>query len=123
MMNKRTLIRKLDQLIGNDCLSRSELKLLGEIRDVLERKPQIAKPGPRGPIPLGQQPRVDRNLQTAEARIVAHIEAYPDHCFAFSDLLADMGLSEHHLKTCLTRLVRDGFIARPRRGFYSSIDI
>ena len=122
-MNKRNLIQRLDRLIGNDYLSRSELKLLREIRTVLERKPQIAKPGPRGPIPLGQQPFVARNLQTAEARIVAHIESYPDHCFAFSDLLADLGMSERRLKTCLTRLVRDGFITRPRRGFYAMSDI
>jgi DNA-binding MarR family transcriptional regulator len=61
---------------------------------------------------------VDRKLRASEARVVAHVESYPDHCFALGDLLADLNMPEKTLKNCLSCLVRDGYISRPRRGFY-----
>lgn len=125
-MSKRDLIRKLDRLIESASQrkrSRYELELLREIRTALQLKPQIVKSGPGGPIATGQRPRVDRELQATEARIVAHIESYPDHCFALGDLLTDLQMPEKTLKNCLMRLVRDGYISRPRRGFYAPVDI
>ncbi len=131
-MSKRNLLRRLDRLldsldqrIGRAVIAKepitrrlSELELLREVRAALALKPQTVKSGPKAPITLGQQPRVDRELQASEARIVAHIEACPDHCFALSDLLNDLEMPEKTLKNGLTCLVRDGFIVRPRRGFY-----
>ncbi len=120
-MSKRQLLRRLDHYIESmeqRKRSLSELELLREVRAALALKPQTVKSGPKAPITLGQQPRVDRKLRGPEARILAHIEAYPEHCFALSDLVNDLELSKKLLESGLTSLVRDGFITRPRRGFY-----
>ncbi len=125
-MGKRDLLRRLDHHIESATLrkrSRYELKLLNEIRTALQHKPQIIKSGPKAPITIGQRDRVDRKLQPTEARIVAHIESYPNHCFALSDLLNDLKMPERTLKNCLMRLVSDGYITRPRRGFYGPVDL
>lgn len=134
-MSKRTLIQRLDRLIeatdqrieraveAGKPIKRTlhDLKLLREVSAALKQKPQTVKSGPKTPITLGERARVDRELRIPEARIVKHIEAYPEHCFHLHDLRTSLKMPEKTLKNSLMRLVQDGFIARPRRGFYSRV--
>lgn len=133
-MSKRRLIGELVQLIEakDQAIERAvladefiqsmiaEMQLLCEIRDVLQEKAHVAKPGPKAPITLGQRPLVRRDLQFTEFQIVELIESEPSRLFALMELLTRLEMPERTLKNCLGRLVDDGFVARPRRGFYQA---
>jgi hypothetical protein len=80
------------------------------------------KPGPKKPINMGtQRPVVKRSLQKTERRLLALINSDPKRLWATIEVVHNSSGSEKSLKYALTNLVRDGYLVRPRRGFYHSV--
>ena len=78
------------------------------------------KTGPKGPIPTGKKKLKKRNLQATEQQVLFEMSLHPDHpIWSRDEIWAQVDMSWGMFTNVLTRLVRDGYLTRPRRGFYS----
>lgn len=136
-MKKREIMTRLAARIETLCLEfdhqlalppaehdpeiQAELEWMLAIQAFMQgSKHHAIRPGPHGPIPKGVRPLIKRKLQDSEREIIALIQTDPSNHWHMHDLIQGTKQPSHTTKNCLTRLVRDGYIVRVGRGFYTA---